>query len=166
DVRVGREFPGHVQCPLCIGIDRDEPHGTRLSSFRLFNGEADTRKRVAKLFVMEDLRPLAVRMSSDHSGEADSACHNQLENLARAHRNTASPQTWRRTRQKPIVGNSERDARLSTYAWRAGTFPLRKSCRETAATTARARPFRRNPSRTWTIPMMPTRSVTMCVRAQ
>src|SRR2546430_11737 len=81
------------------------------------------------------------------------------------HRNTASPHTWRFTFRKPSDGNREREATLSTKAWRVGRFPTFCSSRETADTTERARPFRRCSSRTWTMPMIPTRSVIVWVRA-
>src|SRR5207244_3622972 len=68
------------------------------------------------------------------------------------HRNTASPHICRLTLRNPSVGNRDREATLSTYAWRVGRFPSPWSSRTTAATTDRASPFRRYPSRTWTMP--------------
>src|SRR5207237_2795294 len=56
------------------------------------------------------------------------------------HRNTASPHTCRLTLRNPSVGNRDREATLSTYAWRVGRFPRPWSSRTTAATTDRASP--------------------------
>src|SRR5256886_6505951 len=146
---------------------------------RAFRGASDPLPQLLLAVLLRWMRPKVVPVGTEAHARVDEDGHvRRLDECSHRprpeavggqrrelHRDSAPPPTCRLPLWNPSVGNRDREATLSTYAWRVGRFPSPWSSRTTAATTDRASPFRRYPSRTWTMPMTPTRSVIVWVKA-